>query len=149
MTKRSTKATLSMVAAFGLAVSAILLSAVPASASTAGISGAQNFDTQVYWSYGRSNTHPYNAMTISPYNGTDCGYPTLLVGARYTAAAGASNGKTGTMSPGQSGVFYNANLGNYRMPMGTFYLTTYVGPSGGCPGFVPTWTATLTYNVAN
>ncbi len=135
-------------AALAIAMCGVLLSSIPASATTTGIYGTQWDSTTVYWSRGRVNSYANNGMSISPYSYVNCGMETLQVGARYTAGIGASNGKTGVMSEGQSSAFFNSNLGNYQMPMGTFYLTTSTGPSGPC-NTPETWYATLIYNVSN
>jgi len=138
------------VAAFVAAVAAVLLSGGPALATTTSIHGTQGEGTQVFWTGQHTNTFTHNGMSISPYNGTDCALPTLLVGARWTSTPGSSFAKTGTMNPGQSSAFKNVTTGSYQQGPGTFYLTTYLGDnSGGCANTIPTWTATLIFNVSN
>jgi len=147
--KTTRKAPIVGATAFLLVAGSVLLSAGPASATTVAIHGTQWEDTQVFWSAGRNNAYVHNGMSISPYSDITCSTATLLVGVRYNVKVGsASYGKTGTMSLGQSSAVKNLN-GYYQMPQGTFYLTTYLGPSGGCVDTEPTWYATLIYSVSN
>jgi hypothetical protein len=138
----------------GLTVGAMLMAAglvfgnvSAATASSSSINGWQYELDNVYWSTARSNTYTRNYMRISPYNGTDVGIPQMIAGARWLPGTAASFAKTPGINPGSAAYFANVSSGSTYISPSTFYLTTYIGPSGcGCNGPLH-WTATLYYNV--
>lgn len=146
--KRSGRPQLIAVASFLLVCATVFVSAEWASATTStAIHGSQTGNSQVYWTTARYNTQSSgNRMSISPYSSASCGAPTILFGARSTAAAGSSFAKTNTMNETQSSPFFAPANGNQDLPSGVFYLTTYLGPTSGCVSQTPTWYATLIYD---
>ena len=136
------------VAALVLAVAFAVTSTQSASALSSSISGWQDGDSTVYWGFKRTNTYAYNSMKAK-FNGTNLGVPAFYAGARASSAPISSYAKTTGMYAGGTRDFKTVATGSLRIPQGSFYLTTSLGPAGcGCHESLY-WTGTLWWNVAN
>jgi len=131
-----------------LALAGVFVTVQPASADNLYVTGYQIWDTNVWWAKQYHNTYSSNKQTVSPYAGEiNCGYGSMVFGSRWTINVGsASYAKTHTLTPGQSGTFYAAGNNATQFPAGIWYLTTYLGLSGGCGNTTPEWGAHIIFN---
>lgn len=116
------------------------------SANSCNLQETNAYNTVIYWTTARTNSHTANIVTWEDEGNTAGGWDDAAIrpasgGATYARASSGGYGVVVAMTDDATGADY--------VPAGTFYLSTEaIGSCGAeCPGDVATWEAVLTWNI--